>query len=361
VGPVPNWLNWTATIAGLLGVAIWIVQKAPVVRRYFASRERRSTETTRSRREYLVGGLLATTCAIIWSVSYVSLSAVARNTSVISMNVILMGSGALFLYAGSAIARIVESRKNLPKDAGVWRVTVAPLLVFANLGNFVLSTLALHYITASQANALNNMSPALLALGLLVLGRFRPSLATAITFAFLIFGVWFANSDAAFSLRLGPQLTGSSIAIAAGASFAVWAYVIDVAEDKIKRVSSRMEMLALVFLGSYAILLTAAWLTGSEVPRGRFEVILLTLNGLRVGVVYYLFQLAVRKAGPLLPSVVVVIQIPMTMFVDHVWLGTEIGRNLMIGGAIIVLSVIGLLTDELQRANPDIAGERTGA
>jgi drug/metabolite transporter (DMT)-like permease len=349
--PVPDWLNWLLAIITLVGTGVVVVTKTRAFLAYLRQPSSPGSRRSRSKRDYWFGAALATLCALLWSVSYVSISDVTRaGTSLLTINVVLMGSATIFLYVGALLTRWWEQRAGSAAEASVpWRAGHAQLLVVANLGNFVLSALALRYISASQANTLNNMSPVLLAVALLVSGRLALTLSTAVTVALVALGVWLANADPNFHVRTGADLTGSMIALIAGASFALWAYLMDRVEDRVPRASTRMRLLALVFFASYTLLVTAAWLREDAAPIGRYALNVLALNGVRVAIVYYLFQLAIRRAGPLLPSVVVVVQVPLTMLVDHVWLRTTIPPQLIIGATLIVLGIVALLSDELRR------------
>jgi drug/metabolite transporter (DMT)-like permease len=351
VPPIPEWLNWVLAIFGLISIVAFIVDKSRKLHRYLRERHQDNADQAHSRRDYVLGAILALLCALLWSISYVSLSAVTRQTSVLVLNTVLMGSASVFLYAGAILSqpRPLDPKKTRRAFQRTWGTGHLQFLILANLGNFVLSVWALRYISASQATALNNMSPALLAAVLVMSGRLRLSLSTAIAFVVVLLGVWITAAQSDLRFQSGPALIGSLIALGAGASFASWAYLMEGVEVSIERTHLRMKLLAAVFFGSYAVLVTITWLMGHRAQLSPEALTVLGLNGVRVAAVYYLFQLAVKRAGPLLPSVVVVLQVPLTMLWDHVWLKTVIPTQLFLGAGLIMLGIVAFLSDELAR------------
>ncbi len=79
---------------------------------------------------------------------------------------------------------------------------------------------------------------------------------------------------------------------------------------------------------------------GNPSLSGRDLLILLS-NGLRGAVVYLFLEYAIRLAGPLLTSIILVSMVPMTFPFDHLWNHTVISPQLILEAALIVLAAIG--------------------
>lgn len=343
---LPLWLQWVLALCTIVTTIAYFADKLPHIRTYL---QRPAPEDAgRSTQQYLVGALLALICAAVWAASYASLDLVNDSASTLQINVYLMGYGALFLYIGSLAVR---SDRTTDLTAP-WRSGRAQLLVTANLGNFLLSVLALSFITASEAMTLNNLSPLILAGALWYRGKLDPSLGILLALALVSIGVLLVNMDAGFILRDRRTVAGSLIAVGAGASWAVWTYTMDALKDRMGSIAERMRTLSLVFVSSYTILVTLDYLSGSASQLSTRDHLILFLNGLRVAAVYLLYQVAIEKAGPLLASVVLVLMVPFTFPFDSVWNAASASPQLMIGAALIVLAAVGLLSDELRRAQP---------
>jgi drug/metabolite transporter (DMT)-like permease len=112
-----------------------------------------------------------------------------------------------------------------------------------------------------------------------------------------------------------------------------------------------MRTLSLVFFLCYVALLTYSFFFTPAPPAlSTTDYLVLVLNGVRVAVVHVLYVFAVKKAGPLLAGVLVVLMVPMTFPFDRVWNNAVISTPLVLGSVLIVLSAVGLLSDELRRA-----------
>jgi len=340
-------LQWFFGVCSFLALLFYLIEKGPRLYRYLTSK---SEETAvRNTKDLVIGSLLALGCAFIWAMSYSSLGFIKQTTSTLEITTSLFGFAALFYYILSIIVmRRGNSELTLTGDA--WKSGRAHLLVLANIGNFLLSVAALSYISASQANAINHFSPLILAGVLIVKGKLKPNLYSLLSLILVVLGIWVINVDKDFNLLGADAIIGSLISLLAGVSFAAWGYLIDEFETKSPSTPDRLRFLSHVFFGSYIILLTWVYFSGVTWTVTTENTSLLALNGVRVALVYLLFSLAIKKAGALLPSVIVIIQIPMTFYFDAILNDTSITAQLWIGSILIIVAAIGVTGDELQRA-----------
>lgn len=344
---IPNSLNWLLAIIGVVTFVWFLGEKLQKLLKYF--RRPAAKNAAKSRNEYVVGSFLALLCAAIWAASYASLKRVSPSVGTLATNIHLMGAAAIALYVGSVIAAQF-TRTSPPAEVQVRPGRKLAVLIVANLGNFVFSVWALRFISASEAMTLNNMSPLLLALALWFRGKLKASLGTFLALALVLLGAFILNTDSGFVFRTGDSIRGSLIAVAAGASFALWTYTMDELKASFTSLAQRMRVLAQIFFVSYVVLVTYGYFMAGPTQATTLDYIILVANGVRVALVHVLYTFAVQKAGPLLASVVLVLMVPMTFPFDNIWNHATISAQLIIGAALIGLAAIGLLSDELRRA-----------
>lgn len=355
MGPIPDWLQWFGLGVGLVGGIGYFIEKALKLRRTF--RTSTGDRRTRSPGHYLIGSVLALCCAVIWGLSYASLSLVHKKASDLQINIYLFGFASLFLYIASAIEEWRKKESpNIPSEP--WNSGRAQFLVVLNLGNFLLSVYALTYITASHAMAFNNLSPVFLALFLWVRGKLTFSMGTFGALLLVTLGAFLVNCGEGFTLRTGNDLTGMGIAIGAGVCFALWTFFMGEIEDETRSSTARLRLLATIFFASYTVAISFGYFGDTRPALTSTEIGILALNGLRVAVVYLLFQLAIKYAGPLLATVVVVLQVPLTFPFDHWFNKAPITPTLILGATLIVLAAMGLLSDEIQQSRRNGGGAR---
>ena len=344
---IPQWIQWLLAICSLLTTVGFLYEKVPKIWAYL--KRPSPKDAGRTRTEYLVGSLLALLCAVIWAASYASLSVVSKSVGTLTVNIYLMGFAAISLYLSSVLVKMFEHAKTSDVIAP-WQTGRAQVLVIANLGNFVLSVLALTFISASEAMALNNLSPLVLAFLLWFRGKLSPSFGTFLALALVVIAAFVVNLDSGFILRSGDRAVGSLIAVLAGASFAVWTFTLDELKPRMGSVAARLRTLSLVFATSFTLLVTVGYLRGGSPPLSTRDFGILSINGLRVAVVHLLYQVAIEKAGPLLASIILVLMVPLTFPFDEFWNGALISPQLVIGALLIVFAAVGLLGDELRKA-----------
>ena len=92
-----------------------------------------------TKRDYLLGVFYSLLCALLWSLSYVSLSYVSSKTDLLNINVALLGTGCAFLTLCWALAWLFDRETGTsPKLNLDWK-TAAPWIVVAmNLAGFLL-------------------------------------------------------------------------------------------------------------------------------------------------------------------------------------------------------------------------------
>ena len=317
------------TLTAVGGVSLLIVIGKQVQTRFWHA----SAGRHRTPGDYAAGALMALSCALLWALSYVSLKFVSGHIAAIPLSAGVLGTAAGFLLSGWALARKLEGPK-LAEPAPRRLSARMALLCLANLGNFGLSIYALYFVSATQAMTLSNVSPLFLAALLLVRRKLRLTPGSAVALAVLLLSAWLLTADASGNVTGdGGSLVGSLLALAAGASFALWADIADDIETRVRSMSSRFGVLASVFSLTFGVAAVAAWVLGPFPHLSATDAAIIVGNGLRVAVVYVVFQLAVRRGGPLLAVVVATLQVPLTLLFEALLLEVPLEAGLLIGVA----------------------------
>src|SRR5437660_5395639 len=84
-----------------------------------------------TKRDYVVGVFYSLLCALLWSLSYVSLSYVSSKTDLLSINIALLGTGCAFLALGWALAWLFDWGAGTSLKLNVDWKTAAPWIVVA--------------------------------------------------------------------------------------------------------------------------------------------------------------------------------------------------------------------------------------
>lgn len=320
------------------------------------SERRRQAGQQRTPRDYAEGALLAFACALLWALSYVTLKFVSGRVAAMPLTAGVIGSAALFLVSGQSLARGVETRRARTPQAP------APVLgkrlgwlCLANLGNFGFSIAALYFVSATHAMALCTASPLFLSVLLVARRKLRITFGSTVAVTVVVLGAWLLSQP---DDHAGANLVGSGLALAAGASFAWWADLADDIETRVDRMSARLGVLARVFGLTFAVAAATAWAIGPIESPSWTDAVIVIANGLRVAVVYVVFQLAVRRGGPLLAVVVGMLQVPLTLLSEAVWFGVALDARFSIGVAAACVGTIALSVDQAQQsATPPRAQE----
>ena len=302
----------------------------------------------RTPRDYAAGALLAFVCALLWALSYVTLKFVSGRVAAMPLTAGVIGSAALFLILGQSLAHRVDARRGGAPAAPPPRLgTRLGWLCLSSLGNFGFSIAALYFVSATHAMALNNASPLFLSVLLVARRKLRITLGSAVAITVVLLGAWLLSQH---DDDTGASLVGSGLALAAGASFAWWADLADDIEMRVDRMSARLGVLARVLGLTFGVAAAAAWwLDPLEMP-ALTDALVIIGNGLRVAIVSVVFQLAVRRGGPLLAVVVAILQVPLTLLSEALWLGVSLDARFSIGVAAACVGAIALSIDQAQQS-----------
>ena len=131
--------------------------------------------------------------------------------------------------------------------------------------------------------------------------------------------------------------------------------VFTVALDKIDRAGAtragQLFFLGIVFFVSYSALVTVAYFTNEPVPLQTKTLVILAANGLRVALVYALYQAAIGRIGPVLTSVIVALEVPLTMFFERVLLHRPPSARLILGSVGVLAGALVLASESTPKAD----------
>jgi drug/metabolite transporter (DMT)-like permease len=299
-------------------------------------------------RSQAVGALCALLSALIWSLSYVSLSYVTPRTTPFVTNYLLLGFGTVFLLGAWKLAQMRElARGGAVVPAVAWTDADFWVAVVSNLASFMLFVYALNYISASQTIALQKINPIFVAFTAWLWFGARPTRSTWIAVVVVVLGtlVILANGAERIQFDNIAKLRGSMLAVAAGMAFAVFSTILEKNERNGAPRVDRLGLMATIFVFSF-LLASTMNIFHERVPfiAGR-DLVILALNGLRIAIVYALFHAAIQRIGALRASVIVALEVPMTMLWDWLVLGHPVGLYLAIGSAAIVTGGLTLLIE----------------
>ncbi len=341
-----NEVQWIFGVASLLSLVLYSIEKGPKL--YGLLKQTQGVTTARTTRDRVIGSIYAFLCALIWSLSYAWLTEVQRSLGTLTVSLCLFGLAALLYYIVSA-ATSHGQQPIFPVTQKSWRTGRMWILITANLGNFFLSVWALKYISASQANALNHFSPLPLAVALILRGRLKPSRGVWVGIVLAIVGIWMLCADTELLVRDRQTVIGAAIALGAGVSFALWTWMMSEIEEEPLAPSDRYRMMAHIFFVSYALTVTWAFFASVQFTATPKETVVLLVNGVRVAVVYILFQHAIARAGAMLSALIVIFQVQITFIFDR-WLnGVNMTGIGMVGSVLIMAAAFGLQDDVEER------------
>jgi drug/metabolite transporter (DMT)-like permease len=296
------------------------------------------------------GLLCAVASAVIWSIGYVALKYVMLRTGLYETNLVLMGSGFLFLLFAWTWTQSRAGRSNETDFPG-WRSPEFWIVVISNIASFLLFTYALHFISASQSITLQKLNPLLVALATWIWLKRRPSAASLSSALLAVLGTTLIMTSVGDTIHLDTigRIEGSIFAIAAGAAFAVFGVGLERVRERTPSLPSQVGFMTLVFLLSYLLTSSVSGFHPGPLRIDRISLAILVANGLRIAVVYLLYQAAVQRLGALLASVVVALEVPMTMIWEWRVLDVAPGWKLGLGSLAIVAAALNLMTDQKLR------------
>jgi drug/metabolite transporter (DMT)-like permease len=306
-----------------------------------------------------VGLLCAVASAVVWSIGYVALRYVVLRTGLYETNLVLMGSGFLFLLFAWTWTQSRAGRSNETEFPG-WRSPEFLIVVVANIASFLLFTYALHFISASQSITLQKLNPLLVALATWIWLKQKPSAASLSSALLAVLGTTLIMTSVGDTIHLDTidRVEGSLLAIVAGAAFAVFGVGLESVRERTPALPSQVGFMTLVFFLSYLLTASVSGFHQGPLRIDSASLAILVANGLRIAVVYLLYQAAVQRLGALLASVVVALEVPMTMIWEWRVLDVAPGWRLGLGSLAIVAAALNLMTDQKLREGsaPGAAG-----
>lgn len=335
-------MKWFEVI-GLVGAIIAIGQLVAAINRWLR-KDPAPQAAAGSPRDKRIGIALAVVCAFIWSISYSSLSIAQRTADPYSTNTVMLGVAALLLivagHFAAPLARLI-SNKGDPAAKEERAVDASSLLfwviVAGNVGSFLLFVYALMFISASQTIALQKVNPIFVAVLGAVFLRQRLSMGAWLSVLLTVLGALLVTTNVvhgeiAFGSAADQQ--GSLLALGAGVTFAAFS----VAFERLGRLSqsAQLKTLGIVFAASYVTILTWAYFSGVPFVFDANATPIALANGVRVAVVYFIFIAAVERIGSLLTSVIVSLEVVLTVLWDKIFLSTSPTLGLCIGAVIIL-------------------------
>lgn len=330
-------------IANIIGIIafIWMVWEKLSARTIQTGSIR-----ARTTRDLVIGSAMSLACAMLWSVSYVSLSYVSQRAGLLEISALMLLPAFVFLFLSAGGFYLYERKVGERFAVDIDWATWPPWIVIAtNVANFLLFIYALYFVSASQTITLHKINPIFVAILTWLWLRERPTRLTISSVVLVVFAAVVIAADDHMQFSAGAPLTGSLLAITGGLTFAVFT----VALDKIDRTNAtragRLFFLGIVFFVSYSALVTVAYLTHKPVPLETTTLLILGGNGLRVALVYALYQAAIRRIGGILTSVIVALEVPLTMVFESVILDRPPSTRLIVGSIGVLAGAIVLATE----------------
>ena len=301
--------------------------------------------------DYKTGVLLALGCAVLWSGGYVSLSFVSATVGPFTLTALMLGVAATTLYLARRFRNPPWSKGVRPfMKPSIWDSRRGLLATIANGGNFLFSVVALYYMSAARAMSLINCYPLLLLLILVCCGRRSPSGSVISAAMVATAGMLMLAENEGAWFQSGGDAIGFAIALLAALSMAAYTVAMESVEEYIFDTHARLVYMTRMFFALFAVFLVIAFFAEEHSPMGLPTLAIVGANGLRVAAVYFMFCIAIDKAGPLIASCVAVLQVPLTLLFDSVFMATGPTRALGWGTTLILAGTAVLLAEELSRA-----------
>lgn len=128
------------------------------------------------------------------------------------------------------------------------------------------------------------------------------------------------------------------MAIVAGFSFAVFTIGLYKSESFSDRYPLALKLRAMgyVLLFSYIPVVTLAFFLGYNINYDPLCIWIIVLNGIRLAIVYVIYQQAIRLTHPIFVSVVVSLEVVFTIVFEIIWLKEEFPISLFLGALLIM-------------------------
>lgn len=300
-------------------------------------------------RKFVAGVSLSLLAAILWGLSYTSY----RTAAVVPLNPIEVGIpvfiiGGLTIFLFSVIARLYgRPLRTAPDVLRPLFTGNGMLIIFGNVLELVCFIGALHYITAGQTITLYKTNPVWVLLLLYLINRQRAAHAS-IAAVFCVFMGVFVIMAPEFTYPLNlTNVSGSIIAVLGGFFFSIYSVSVfnyPLYTDN-STLSERLLAQAAVFLLSAIVLGLAALATKTFPLYTSYSLLILTLNGLRIGVVYICYTEALKLIHPVLVASLVALEVPLTMVMEYYWLGDRAAWPLIVGSFIILVAILSIIKE----------------
>ena len=182
----------------------------------------------RTPRDRVIGILLSLACALLWSISYVSLSYVQRDASPLETSTLMLLPGFAFVFIFAGAYHLREHKTTGRRFAvDVDWATFAPwIVIVANVASFLLFVYALNFISASQTITLHKINPVFVGAITWLWLRERPTRLTVSSLLLVVFAVLIITLIHGFHYAVGVDgpaaaTAGRATSIFAGRSAAV--------------------------------------------------------------------------------------------------------------------------------------------
>lgn len=170
--------GWT-----LFEVSLWIKNRRE------GKTSKAAPRKIRTGSDYTFGIIYSVLCALIWSLSYVTLSYLTPRVGLLEMNVALLGFAFVFLLIGSGLASQWKDPEISLLTIHVNWASLTPWIVAAaNIASFLLFISALNFISASQTITLQKVNPIFVAICTWVWLQRTPSRSTLLTVFLVVSG-----------------------------------------------------------------------------------------------------------------------------------------------------------------------------
>jgi drug/metabolite transporter (DMT)-like permease len=115
-------------------------------------------------------------------------------------------------------------------------------------------------------------------------------------------------------------------------------------------ISAKIWLMGRVFLYSYAIIVSVSYVIGIHIDFA-YDIVglVIALNGVRLALVYLLYNEAMRRIPPLAVSVLVSMEIVFTVALERWFLAEPMSSAFVIGTILIVAATWSLIVDNAQR------------
>jgi len=300
----------------------------------------KSTMLFLGNRKKLAGLSLTILAAVLWGVSNVSLRFLTKEGTdplFISSTMLIIGSIVCFVLS-YAVGRPAQGQE-YPTNPVLTRRDIV-LIVGGNSVNFVSFLLAVSFITSSQVIILNKINPLFVLLLLSVFLKERVSKASIASIVATLCGMYILLNiqDPSVFFRPDSNLVGSFLAIAAGFSFAVFTIGLYRSESFSGRypLAWKLRAMGYVLLYSYIPVVTLTFFLGYEINYDPLFMLIIVLNGIRLAVIYVVYQQAIRLTHPIFVSVVVSLEVVFTILFEIIWLKEEFPISLFLGALLIM-------------------------